>query len=165
VSDDVINQFAGIAPRSDLAQLREQRPETLGYAQGSFDALLEPDDPGGVSRAEREAIALRVATLERFPDLAGFHRERLRALGVSDTEIDAIVLFPGAGVLSARLAAIVRHTDLLTIDSRRGSPEALADLKQAGLAAADIVTISQLIAYLSYQIRIIALLRAMRGEG
>jgi CMD domain protein len=165
VSDDVINQFAGIAPRSDLAQLREQRPETLGYAQGSFDALLEPDHPGGVSRAEREAIALRVATLERFPDLAGFHRERLRALGVSDTEIDAIVLFPGAGVLSARLAAIVRHTDLLTIDSRRGSPEALADLKQAGLAAADIVTISQLIAYLSYQIRIIALLRAMRGEG
>ncbi len=69
---DVINQFAGIAPGSPLAQLREQRPETLRHAQGSFQVLLEPDDPGGVSREEREAIALRVETLERFPDVADF---------------------------------------------------------------------------------------------
>jgi len=52
---------------------------------------------------------------------------------------------------------------LLTTDSRRGSQEALGALKQAGLTAPDIVTISQLIAYLSYQIRIVALLRAMGG--
>jgi uncharacterized protein YciW len=137
----------------------------LAYAQGSFDALLEPDDPGGVSWIEREAVGLRVATLERFPDLAGFHRDRLRAMGVTDAEIDAIELFPGAGGPPARLAAILRHADLLTAVSRRGSPEALAALKQAGLTARDIVTISQLVAYLSYQIRMIALLRAMGGEA
>jgi CMD domain protein len=165
VSDDIINRFAGIAPGSDLARLREQRPETLAYAQGSFDVLLEPEEPGGVTRIEREAIGLRVATLERFPDIAGFHRDRMRALGVPDAEIDAVELFPGAGVLSTRRAAIMRHTDLLTMDSRRASPEALAELKRVGLTAPDIVTISQLIAYLSYQVRMIALLRVMRGEA
>ena len=161
--DDVINHFAGIAPGSPLAQLREQRPETLRHAQGSFKVLLEPNDPGGVPREEREAIGLRVATLERIPDLAEFHRDRLRGLGVPDAEIAAIEHFPGGGNLPVRLVAILRHTDLLTTDSRRDSQEALGALKQAGLTAPDIVTISQLIAYLSYQIRIVALLRAMGG--
>jgi CMD domain protein len=164
VSEDIINRFAGIAPGSPLAQLREQRHETLGFAQGSFAALLEPEDSGGVSQVEREAIGLRVATLELFPDLAEFHRDCLRVLGVPDPEIDAVENFPD-GELPARLVAILRHTDLLTADSRSGSPEALSDLKLAGLTAQDIVTISQLIAYLNYQIRMIALLRAMGGQA
>lgn len=161
---DVINQFAGIAPGSPLAQLREQRPETLRHAQGSFQVLLEPDDPGGVSREEREAIALRVETLERFPDVAEFHRDRLRLLGAGDDRIAAIEQFPDGGYVPARLAAILRHTDLLTTSSRSGSPEAIARLRQAGLSAQDIVTISQLIAYMSYEIRMVALLRAMGGR-
>src|SRR4029079_2459289 len=123
---DVINHFAGIAPRSPLAQLREQRPETLRHAQGSFEALLEPDDPGGVSREEREAIALRVATIERFPDVAAFHRQRLRDLGTADKFISAVETFPDGGDLPTRLVAILRHTDMLTTSSRSGSPDAIA---------------------------------------
>jgi CMD domain protein len=161
---DVINHFAGIAPGSPLAQLREQRPETLRHAQGSFQALLEPNDSGGVSREEREAIALRVATRERFPDVAAFHRERLRELGADDTFISAVETFPEGGDLPARSAAILRHTDMLTTSSRSGSPEAIKELRQSGLSPRDIVTISQLIAFMSYEIRMIALLRAMGGE-
>jgi len=161
---DVINQFAGIAPGSPLDRLREQRPETLRHAQGSFQVLLEPDDPGGVSREEREAIALRVATLERFPDVADFHRDRLRQLGAQGDRVAAIEQFPDGGDVPAQLAAILRHTDLLTTSSRSGSPEAIARLRQAGLSDQDIVTISQLIAYMSYEIRMVALLRAMGGR-
>jgi len=164
VPEDVINHFAGIVPGSPLAQVREQRPETLRHAQGSFRALLEPDDPGGVSREEREAIALRVATLERFPDVAAFHRDRLRTLGAGDDLISAVERFSDGGGLPARLAAILRHTDMLTTSSRSGSPEAIEALRRAGLSARDIVTVSQLIAFMSYEIRMIALLRAMGGE-
>ena len=162
--DDVINHFAGIVPGSPLAQLREQRPETLRHAQGSFRVLLEPDDPGGVSRDEREAIALRVATLERNPDVAVFHRERMRVLGAGDELVSAVESFPDSGNVPARLEAILRHTDMLTTSSRSGSSEAIEALRQAGLSARDIVTISQLIAFMSYEIRMIALLRAMGGE-
>jgi CMD domain protein len=161
--DDVINHFAGIRPGSPLSGLRAQRPETLQHAQGSFQALLEPDDPGGVSQEEREAIALRVATVERFPDVAAFHRERFRELDADDEVVSAVEQFPDGGDLPARLAAILRHTDMLTTSSRSGSPEAIAALREAGLSAREIVTISQLIAFMSYEIRMIALLRAMGG--
>ena len=89
---------------------------------------------------------------------------RLRELGTDDEFISAVEQFPDGGELPARLATILRHTDMLTTSSRSGSPEAIAALKQAGLAARDIVTISQLIAFMSYEIRMIALLRAMGGE-
>jgi CMD domain protein len=158
---DVINQLAGIEPGSAVDQVRRQRPETLQYAQGSYLALFEPDDPGGVSRLEREAIGLRVAVLESAPGLAAHHRGRLEALGVSSEDIADIDADPGAESLPPRLRAILKHVDLLTRSPRDGSPEALAELKRAGLAARDIVTISQIVAYLSYQVRMVALLQAM----
>lgn len=161
---DIINQLAGLSEGSPVAALREARPETLAYAHGSFRALLEPDDVGGVSRLEREAIGLRVATREHFPTVAGFHRARLRDLAMSDAKIAAIESGSTDG-LSPRLAAILTHTDLLTTASRCGSQEAIAALKAVGLTARDIVTISQLIAYLSYQIRMIATIRALGGAA
>jgi CMD domain protein len=162
---DIINQLAGLAAGSELARLRAERPETLQFAQGSYLALLEPDDPGGVSKLEREAIALRVATLERCLDVAELHRERLRTLDVSDEMIAAIEGGSDGAGLPARLTTILRHADLLTTSSRTGSPAALELLTEAGLTARDIVTVSQLIAYLSYQIRMIATLRAMGGAA
>lgn len=161
---DFIDQLTGLPADGLVARLREQRPETLEYAQGSYVALLEPADPGGVSRQEREAIGLRVATLERFPEIADVHRQRLRLLDVSDELIAAIEHGPEGAELSDRMIAILRHTDMLTTSSRSGSPDAIASLQEAGLAARDIVTISQLIAYLSYQVRMVATLRAMAGH-
>jgi CMD domain protein len=162
---DIINQLAGLAAGSELARLRAERPETLQFAQGSYLALLEPDDPGGVTQLEREAIALRVATLERCLDVAELHRERLRTLDVTEKMIAAIEVGSDGVGLPVRLTAILRHSDLLTTSSRTGSPAALELLREAGLTARDIVTVSQLIAYLSYQIRTIATLRAMGGAA
>jgi CMD domain protein len=158
---DVINQLAGIEPGSAVDQVRRQRPETQRYAQGSYLALFEPDDPRGLTRVEREAIGLRVAVLESAPALAAYHRSRLETLGVSPDDIAAIVAGPGSESPPPRLRAILKHVDLLTLSPRDGSPKALAEMKKAGLAARDIVTISQIVAYLSYQIRMVALLQAM----
>jgi CMD domain protein len=158
---DIINQLAGIEPDSPLADLRSQRPEVLQYTQGSYLALFEPDDPAGVSREEREAIGLRVATLERSQVVADFHLTRLQEHGVDDATISAIEQFPDGGPLPVRLSAILRHADMLTRSSRSGSPGAISALREAGLTAPEIVTISQLIAYLSFEIRVLATLRAL----
>ena len=91
---DILNTLAGIGDQSAIAQLRASRSETTGFAQASYLALLEPDDPGEVSRVEREAIGLRVATLERSQVVADFHTGRLLALGQDEAFIAAITDFP-----------------------------------------------------------------------
>jgi CMD domain protein len=162
---DVIDAFAGIAPDSPLARLRAERPDVVRYARESDRILLAPDDPGGVSRAEREMIALRVAVLTPDPVIAAWHRDRLRALGVSDAAIAAVERFPDGGSLSDRAAAMLRHTDLLTREPGAATPEDLAALKAAGLGPRAIVVISQLIALLSFQVRLVAGLRLLAEEA
>ena len=165
IQTDIIDVLAGIDPASPLGTLRSHRAETYQFAQGSYLALLEPADAAGVPRLERESIGLRVATLERSQVLIDFHTERLTALGAPESLIAAIVDFPDGFEGDDRLRAILKHVDLLTCSSRNGSPGAIANLKAAGLTNQDIVTVSQLIAYLSYEIRIIATLNALQGAA
>src|SRR5262245_43603587 len=101
---DIIGDLAGIAPGTPLHQLRGQRPDVARYAQGSYLALLEPQGPAGVSRVERESIALRVALLSSNAALAEHHRARRRQLGAAET-LPAIEQFPGGPALPDRLAA------------------------------------------------------------
>jgi CMD domain protein len=155
---DNIDELAGIAHGTPLHQLRGQRPDVARYAQGSYLALLEPEDPAGVSRIERESIALRVALLSSNPALADHHRVRLQQLDAVET-IAAIEQFPNGPALPGRLAAILRHTDLLTTDPGGASRPAIDELRAQGLGARDIVTIAQLIAYLSFKVRVLACLR------
>lgn len=159
---DIINQLAGITDDSPLGKLRASREVTFNAAQGSFKALLEPDDPGGVSRFERDAIAYRVAFLEQSQPVAELHRTRLQENSASGGEIEAIEDYPETGVLPARLNAMLAHVDLLTLEPSAASPEALTALRTAGLSTRDIVTISQLIAFVSFQVRLLASLRVMK---
>jgi CMD domain protein len=162
---DVIDQLAGIAPGSRLAELRAQRPDVVRYAQGSYEALLEPADLGGVSRREREAVALRVAVLTPSPALVAWHSARLQELAGEEL-VRAVVEqgAEGAG-LSAREAAILRHADLLATAPGAATPANVAALKEAGLTPRDIVTISQLIAFVSFQARVLAALRLFAEEA
>jgi CMD domain protein len=162
---DIINELAGIVPDSPVGQLRAQRPDVVRAAQGSYRALLEPDDPAGVSRREREMIALRVALLTPSPTVAAWHRDRLRALGASDADLAAIEQFPAGTVLSPREAAILRYADRLTREPGTARPEHIADVKAAGLGPRDIVTIAQLIAYMSFAVRLLAGLRLLAEEA
>ena len=162
---DVIDQLAGIAAESPLGQLRAQQPATVRAAQGSYQALLEPDDLAGVSRREREAIALRVAVLTPSEPVAAWHRERLRALGLNDEALAAIEEFPAGPALAPRETAILAHTDLLTLHPGAATPAHLAALQATGLSPRDIVTISQLIAFVSYQVRVLAGLRLLAEEA
>jgi CMD domain protein len=165
-STDVINQLAGIPDDSPLGQLRSSREVAFNAAQGSFQALLEPEpnELGGVSRLEREAIVYRIALLERSAPVVAHHRARLEAAGATPEEIAAIELFPERDGLPPHLVAILDHTDLLTKQPKAASPEALKALREAGLSTRDIVTVSQLIAFASFQVRLLTTLRILKEE-
>lgn len=161
---DNINQLAGVSEASYAAALRREKPNLVAFAQASDQALLEPREANGVSPQERHAIGYRVGLLTRFDAVAARHRDRLSSLGLTDDQIDAIREFPRGTSPSPRLAALLDHTDRVTLEPGAARPEHIEALEAAGLSPADIVTVAQLIGFLAYQIRAIAVTRAL-GEG
>jgi CMD domain protein len=68
-------------------------------------------------------------------------------------------------LLGSRLVAALEHAHLLVFHPRDASPAALQKLLDAGWSTTDIVTLSQLVAFLSFQIRVVAGLKALAGAS
>jgi CMD domain protein len=64
-------------------------------------------------------------------------------------------------VLGARLAAALEHAHLLVFRPRDATSAAMQALLEAGWSSTAIVTLSQLVAFLSFQVRTVAGLRAL----
>ena len=67
--------------------------------------------------------------------------------------------------LGARLSAALDHMHLLVFHPRDAAPAALQVLLDAGWSTTDIVTLSQIAAFLSFQIRVVAGLRVLAGAA
>lgn len=180
---DVIDLLAGIAPGDPLDQVRDQRRQARENAQHSFEALLEPADPGTFPLSERYAVAAFVSHLHGFAQASDFYDDLLgdeasalvapvveaartaavsgpygfyREPGLQSENIDGPRWAPdatSANALGVRLAAALTHAHLLIFRPREARPEALQLLVDAGWSADDIVSLSQLIAFLSFQLR------------
>jgi CMD domain protein len=160
---DVIDALAGLTPGSALAALRRQRPDVVKHIQGSDEAIFSPADDGGLAPAERAAAALRIAELLRDGALIAHYRARLAALDPSGTL--ARTIEGGAQITDARWDAIVAHVDLVTRGPGSTTREDVDQLVAAGLSSHAIVSLSQLIAYVNFQSRVLAGLRALQGAA
>jgi CMD domain protein len=67
-------------------------------------------------------------------------------------------------VLGPRLAAAFEHTHMLVFHPRDAAPASLQTMLDAGWTTTEIVTLSQLVSFLAFQIRVVAGLRAMNGR-
>lgn len=162
---DVLDSLLGIAAGSALAQLRAQRPEATSHMQGTYDALFAETPSTSVSRVERFATALYVAALHQEPVLVAHYRGRLSGTpGVGESLIADVLRGPSAAGLPERLRAMLAHVELLVIRPAAATPADLGKLKAAGLADAEIVTVSQLIAFVSFQVRVFVALTLLRGD-
>ena len=188
---DVMDALAGIKPGSALDAVRNRRPQAREQAEASFRALFEPESFAGVSATERFALAVFVTGLHGDAVSAAFYAERLAATGPAPevaAAIDAAIATgqgpyggypagplsredaPGPSyhvgpearrILGARLAAAFDHAHLLVFHPRDAEPARLQALQDAGWSTTDIVTLSQIIAFLSFQIRVAAGLRVL----
>lgn len=68
-------------------------------------------------------------------------------------------------LLGSKLSAALEHAHLLVLRPRDASREALQALLDAGWSTTGIVTISQLVAYLAFQIRIVEGLSALAASA
>jgi CMD domain protein len=164
MTSDVIDELSGATPGAKLAELRAQRPQIVQYAQGSYEALLEPKDGNSLSQLERELIALRVALLGGEQRLAAWHKERLQRLAVDEATLSAVEHFPAGNVFSARETALLTHIDRVVTAPAASTKEQLAELAAAGFSPRDIVTIGQLIGFVSFQLRALVGLRLVTEE-
>jgi CMD domain protein len=192
--NDVIDHLAGITPGSPLDRLRDRRPDAREHAQRSYDALFTPDDEGEVTLVERDAVAAFVTGLYQDGAVARFYADRLAELAPSllkavEIEIEAgrttgpYGIYPAGGplavesdeglryraqdpeALGVRLAAALEHAHLLVFRPREASQDTLDALARAGWSTTGIVTLSQLVAFLSFQARVISGLRLLNQEG
>jgi alkylhydroperoxidase domain protein/CMD domain protein len=161
---DVINALAGIAPGSALAALREQRPDATLHTQGSYNALFDPTTPVGLPPVDRFTIALRVASIHAAPEAAAHYRTRLLSAGADAATVDAASSTSGSTAgCSARLAAMLTHVDMVTTHPIDATPDDLQKLADAGLPTVEIVQLSQIVAYTSFQVRVVRALQLLGG--
>ena len=149
--NDVIDRAAGLAPGDALHSARRFRAKVVEATQASHDALLEqPVD--GLATADRLRVAAHVCTIAGAASLAQHYEARL----ATDVGRDAPP--------SPALPAMLLFAAALTTDPRLGDRAALEPLRRAGLGDAAIVALAQLVAFLSYQLRVVAGLKAMRAS-
>ena len=67
--------------------------------------------------------------------------------------------------LGPRLVAALEHAHMLVFHPRDAAPAALQALLDAGWSTTDIVTLSQIVAFLSFQILVVAGLRTLAGKA
>lgn len=192
---DVIDDLVGLRRGGYLDELRRRRPIAREQTQRAHDLLFGPAAGDQVPRHHRLAVAVFVAALHRADAVTDHYARLLgevapdlvepvlteagRAAGAgpwgSYREPDlADESEPGTAYAAGpdirdragdRLAAGLEHAHLLVFHPRDSRPEALAALVRAGWSRAGIVTLSQTVAFLGYQIRLVHGLRQLATEG
>jgi len=192
---DLIDTLVGIAPGSRLDALRAQRPVARADAQATYDGLVTaPTDLTRASAVERAAIGYWVAALSQATVLAAHYADLLTGLDPAVLAALAAVptaettgpygsyppgplsvededgphwTAPGdvRAAVGERLAAALEHAHLLTVRPRDASPDALQALLDAGWSTDGVVTVSQLVAFTHFQLRVIAGLTVLKGDS
>ena len=153
---------SGLSPESQVATALAGRADILTMTQQAHDAALFPEAPGGLSHSMRAALSCRMAKLSQESVLAEHFANLMRTFQASD-EIERFADLNFDGGDDAWLRAILRHTDLVTTDAKSVVADDIPALTEAGVTEDDIVRLSELIAFLSYQIRLTTGLRLI-GE-
>jgi CMD domain protein len=188
---DIIDLLAGIEPGSGLDGIRSRRLQARENAQKSYIALFEPVDFGDVAERYAVAAFVagvhgepavagfyaakfaKAADRSEEPEALKVEIESARTEGPygafpagplsAEDKVGLIYRVAGANqhVLGARLVAALEHAHLLVFRPRDASPAAMQSLLEAGWSSSAIVTLSQFVAFLSFQIRVVAGLRTL----
>jgi uncharacterized protein YciW len=139
---DLLDTLLG--PR--VAALRAARPDFVRFTQGSYDVMVAPPpDPAGLTLGERALIARRTAELSNHKALAAHYAALPFTAGPRDE-------------------AILDHVNLITLHPDRATKADLDTLRDEGLSPTEIVTLSQIVAFVAYQVRVAAGLALLAEE-
>jgi CMD domain protein len=169
MNTDLIDNIVGLQPGQSLHALRHQRAKVVAATQASYNALFAADLPG-ISLPHRLLVALYACRLSRASKLAAHYLAQIKALDLTALGVDAaLVQSVDAGqikhITDPQLLAALTFTRTLIDNPIEGDKAALHELTAAGLSTPAVVALAQLIAFLSYQLRVVAGLEAMQAAG
>lgn len=116
----------------------------------------------GASEAVRAAIATQIAAAKAAGPYGRYPKGPLSA----EDQVGPVyrVAADARAALGARLAAALEHTHMLVLHPRDAAAASLQAMLDAGWSTTDVVVISQLVSFLSFQIRVVAGLRVLASH-
>ncbi|PIF25864.1 putative peroxidase-related enzyme [Acidovorax sp. 56] len=164
-SEDVIDRLLQWPAGHATLAVRHQRDKVVVATQGSYDGLFDAALPGP-SLAERLLVALSIAELSGSAVLVAHYRVQLQTLAatapLTPAQQAALEGQPQDGVQAdTRLHAILTFARTLALRPVEGDKAALLRLPAAGLTTPEVVALAQLIAFVAYQVRVVAGLQAL----
>ncbi|WP_306257426.1 hypothetical protein [Pararhizobium sp. IMCC21322] len=156
-TDMTILSKADLLPDGDVAEAAMKRANIISLSQAAEDAVLRPKDFGAFEHDLRAALAARVARLSADDTLAAHY--------LSSAGDKAIFADPEETGKTHQLDTVLAFVDKVANHTRDIEADDVAQLQASGVADADIVRLCELVAFLAYQVRVIAGLRLLQRSA
>lgn len=137
---------------SNILRVHSLRPTALRHHLDLYLGLMF--GPGGISRAEREMIAVVVSRSNQCEYCLSHHREALARYIRDELLLDQICHDFHKAPLSPRQQAMLNYAERLSKTPGRVSEALLQSMRGEGLADADLLLVNLIVAYFNFVNRI-----------
>ncbi|MFO8133128.1 MAG: peroxidase-related enzyme [Thermoplasmatota archaeon] len=137
---------------SNIMRVQSLNPEAL---QAHLDLYMSVMfGPSGLSRMERELIALAVSAANGCPYCVRHHAEALQHYWDDEGRVQRFVDDPAAVDLSERRRCMVEYARALTLQPSEICEDAVTRMREQGLSDEDILTVNLVVSYFNFVNRI-----------
>ena len=137
---------------SNILKVHSLNPDAMGAHLDLYMTIMF--GKSGLSRAEREAIAVVVSANNECDYCVNHHAEALRRYIKDDEIVEMLMAADGLETLEPRLSNIVRHAEKLTSAPGAMTESDLGELRAEGLSDGDILDITLIVGYFNFVNRI-----------
>jgi uncharacterized peroxidase-related enzyme len=137
---------------SNILKVHSLNPDALGAHLNLYMTIMF--GKSGLSRAEREAIAVVVSASNDCEYCVSHHAEALRRYVKDEEIVNLLMTADGLETLQPRLSNIVRHAEKLTTAPGAMTDVDLGELRAEGLSDGDILDITLIVGYFNFVNRI-----------
>lgn len=158
---DLIDTLLKLNPTGSTYRARHFRDNICQSTQTSYETLF--GDQLHLPLQTRWLVALYAAQLTQSHELTHHYLNEAEDTGVTEEALQAVLQDDLDLIADPTLYAILHFTRTLTLKPIEGDQSALLALENAGITTEDCIALAQLIAFLSYQIRLVTGLKAMQA--
>jgi len=137
---------------SNIMTIQSLNPKMIGPHLDLYMAIMF--ERSGLSRGEREMVAVRVSVMNGCEYCVRHHAEALRACWRSDGRAEVLERGELPDELTDRERTMLRYADRLTTDPAGMEEADVAGLREAGLSDAEILGVASVVAYFNFVNRI-----------
>ncbi|MDJ0795104.1 MAG: peroxidase-related enzyme [Woeseiaceae bacterium] len=137
---------------SNILKVHSLNPAAMGNHLELYMTLMF--GKSGLSRLEREAIAVVVSANNDCAYCVNHHAEALRHYLKDEDTVNLLMAADGLETLEPRLSNIVRHAEKLTTAPGAMTESDLGELRAEGLSDNDILDLTLIVGYFNFVNRI-----------